>query len=99
MTGHDREQFARVSKILGPVILQFYAGRGMVRFTSDELLEYCRAKLTKVAPESPTRIMRDLKQSGELNYHVIDRSRGLYEFRPLNEPAPVNPQLDLLEEL
>jgi len=95
---HDTEQFVRVSKILGPVILRFHAERGMARFTSDELLEYCRQAVIKVAPESPGRIMRDLKEHKKLNYRVIDRSKGLYEFRPLDEPTPPDPQLDLLED-
>ena len=48
------------------------------RFYAEDLRKSVLAKF-KVAPDSPGRILRDLRQSGELDYCIVNRRQSLYE--------------------
>jgi len=41
----------------------------------------------KIAPDSPGRILRQLRQEGELNYEVLSRHESLYKILPVQRPA------------
>lgn len=48
----------------------------------SELSEYVKAQ-TGCNPNSPDRILRDLRQHGVLNYEVVSRTRSEYRSLPL----------------
>lgn len=39
-----------------------------------------------VAPASPDRILRDLRQKGRVNYIVVSRAKSLYRSLPMTQP-------------
>ena len=94
---HDTDEFYRVYKDISPVILEFFANKGFVEFTSNELLDYVKKTHPTVAPESPTRIMRALRSEGAINYRSVKRAKALYLILPLGAPRKEPPrQLELL---
>jgi hypothetical protein len=97
MPEHDTDEYYRVYKDISPAILDFFANKGFVEFTSNELLAHVRKTHPTVAPESPTRIMRGLRSEGEINYESIKRAKALYRILPVGAPAEEDPQLDLLD--
>lgn len=48
------------------------------RFYAEDLRKSVLAKF-KVAPDSPGRVLRDLRQSGELDYVIESRRQSLYK--------------------
>lgn len=76
------EQQANIERVhhkIAPAILAFFAlhGRGST-FRVDELRMFINAKFPSVAPDSAGRIMRDLRERGEIDYDVINRRQSLY---------------------
>jgi hypothetical protein len=67
----------RVSARIRPAVKEFCLSRIGQQFHVEELTSYVRAKTT-VAPGSPDRILRDLRQQGEIDYEVVSRSKSLY---------------------
>jgi hypothetical protein len=54
----------------------------------EELRRFVQAQMKgKVAPGSPERILRQLRQQGELNYKVVSRRQSLYKVVPVERPA------------
>lgn len=49
------------------------------RFVFDKVNGY-------VAPASPDRILRDLRQKGRVNYVVVSRAKSLYRSLPMTQP-------------
>ena len=47
-------------------------------FLMSQLLTYVRSKVSNLAPDSPGRILRDLRQKGVLDYRVVDRKNSHY---------------------
>jgi uncharacterized membrane protein YvbJ len=77
-------QLERVTKAIKNAILAFFAERvetGESKFYADDLRMYVETHLEDhpVAPGSPDRVMRHLRQHGELNYRVLSRPSSLYE--------------------
>lgn len=71
-------ELARCRSAVAPVILDFWKSRGIgAQFHMSELTEFVRRR-TPIAPDSAGRILRDMRQAGEINYRVIDRRRSLY---------------------
>ncbi len=61
-------------------ILRFFAMRreeGRLYFYAHDLRRYVAHQIT-VAPGTPDRILRMLRQNGALNYHVVDRAQSYY---------------------
>lgn len=48
-------------------------------FHMADLLAYVRERVPDTAPDSAGRILRDLRQKGEIDYMVLDRRASLYE--------------------
>ena len=72
-------QLERARAAISDHILHFCAVRlqsGGV-FRMDELRQYVAAHVP-VAPDSPGRILRDLRRSGEVDYQVAERQGSLY---------------------
>ena len=74
----QREHLDRVRGRIGPAVLEFCEGfpRGSV-FHMEALVRFIRAKLG-IAPDSPSRILRSLRQDGHIGYTVINRRQSLY---------------------
>ena len=75
-------QLSRVQQRIAPIILDFYAYRLFRNpyFHMNELFAYVE-KNTLIAPASPDRILRALRQEGKLDYIVVDRRASYYLLR------------------
>lgn len=74
----QHENIERVSARIGRWVLDWCVV-GKV-FHMEDLVRYVEVRLDEpVAPDSPGRIMRDLRQKGVLNYEVLSRSQSLYK--------------------
>lgn len=76
------QNLKRVKSKTAVAILQFFDTLEVgSEFHAQELRDFV-AKLVpvapRVAPASPDRILRDMRQRGELNYEVVSRSKSLY---------------------
>lgn len=79
--GEQTAQLERVSSRIGKSVLAFC--RAALRdaydasFTMQDLTEWVRRE-TGVAPDSPGRILRDLRQRRLIDYEVTSRAQSLY---------------------
>ena len=69
----------RVRSRIAQAIVTFCDWHSM--FYMQELLNYVEAT-TQVAPDSPGRILRDLRQKGLIDYVVLNRRQSLYQVLP-----------------
>ena len=87
----DPQERARVRSRIGALIMEFCTERVKHfegTFFMEELRVYIDRKLAGcIAPDSPGRILRQLRQKGELNYIVLFRSQSLYRVVPVERPA------------
>ncbi|MCB7130325.1 MAG: hypothetical protein J3T61_12400 [Candidatus Brocadiales bacterium] len=84
--GSDRQERERVRSRIGSLILEFC--RQNKTFFMEELRSYVGRNLVGcIAPDSPGRILRQLRQQGELNYKVVLRRQSLYRVVPVERPA------------
>jgi hypothetical protein len=67
----------RVQNSIGDVVLNFV--RNNRCFNAEALRNDVEAEVGHVAPNSPYRIMYELKRQGKINYRVLSRSRSEYE--------------------
>lgn len=75
-----QENFQRVKDRIGELIIQFCATRSS--FHMEDLRRYVEANIGEsIAPDSPGRILRGLRQRGQINYRVASRSQSLYEIQ------------------
>lgn len=64
--------------------MRYYAD-GPRHFHNQDLLVYVRTHIGEaIAPDSPGRILRELRQRRQLNYRVVNRRASQYEFLPLD---------------
>lgn len=89
----DREERARVRSRIGSLILEFYEFRLHINATDfhmEDLKRFVenRAPYSRIAPDSPGRILRQLRQEGHLNYKVISRRQSLYRVVPVEKELP-----------
>ncbi len=76
----NAEHIERVSDKIAQFILDFFDDRVRMRrdiFHMQELLNYVQARV-KVAPDSPGRILRDLRSRGLVRYLVLSRKHSRY---------------------
>jgi hypothetical protein len=57
------------------------------RFFMTELTTFVRNRIG-IAPDSPGRILRSLRQDGSIDYDVINRRASLYELTAVKPPVP-----------
>lgn len=82
-------EFKRVRAAIGERIKVFIAQRlasGVTQFHAQDLRDFVAA-VHPTAPASADRILRALRQDGELAYTVVSRSKSLYEALPLPSKA------------
>lgn len=81
------ENLERVSHRIRGAIVFWYGEHeriGVLTFHVEELREFVTQVVGEVAPGSPDRVMRDLRQKGEIGYRVLSRSESWYEIIPKN---------------
>ena len=77
------EHLSRVNERIAEAILAFCLAR--TEWFADELRAFVIEHCGKVAPGSPDRVLRDLRQRRMLDYRCVDRAASLYrrcETRP-----------------
>lgn len=82
----QRENIERVSTQIAGYVTKFIDAHLDKEFRVEELHKYVASELDGyVAPGSPDRIMRLLKQQGRVDYIVLNRRRSLYKAIPITE--------------
>lgn len=76
-SGEQAEQLRRVAKRIATAIREFCGAHK--RFHADELRAHVARETGVAAPASADRVMRDMRQSGEIDYRVLSRRDSLYE--------------------
>lgn len=71
---------------MAQVITAFITSRSGQEFHASEIRNACALALgfTNVAPGSPDRVMRDLRQRNRINYELLNRAKSLYRALPLD---------------
>jgi hypothetical protein len=87
------EERSRVFSRIAPIILAFKDERPTGMFHAEDLRDYVIERVPDIAPDSPGRILRELRLLGRLDYVVINRRQSLYQFRAIPPPEPP-PQAD-----
>jgi hypothetical protein len=77
----DPVERSRVRATIEPLVMTFYVEHAGQPFHIEELRSYVRSFTVNIAPDSPGRILRVLRQEGKLNYVVLNRRQSLYQFR------------------
>lgn len=78
----QREHLERVGDNLAGPILLFCRQRlwgGRPQFHMEDLRNHLRASGIAFAPDSPSRILRELRLAGRIDYRVVNRRASLYE--------------------
>ena len=87
----QRENIERVTDAIANHVTAFLNARLNQEFHVEDLRRYVYENVKGyVAPASPDRILRDLRQRKQVNYEVVSRSKSLY--RAL-QPEPVQKSL------
>jgi hypothetical protein len=83
----DSQHLQRVNDRIGPAVVRFCRGRVGRTFHSIDLLHYVRVLDPTVAPDSPSRILRDLRQRGAVDYQLVDRQASQYRVTAVKPEA------------
>ena len=78
----QQKHLERVSAKIAPVILEFCSWlleRGLTTFHMEHLRKFVIKRVPEIAPDSPSRILRDLRLRGRLDYKIVSRKDSLYE--------------------
>jgi hypothetical protein len=86
------EDRGRVYGMIAPLILQFYRDNAGRSFHVEQLRCFVRDRAPGIAPDSPGRILRELRLEGKIDYVVLNRRQSLYQFR--NRPISFFRQKD-----
>ena len=81
MQSEQAQELERVSRRIGGSILAFcddLVASGRAAFHVQELESYVRDQVPEMAPGSPCRILRDLRQRGVIDYKVESRRGSRY---------------------
>jgi hypothetical protein len=77
----DKEERARVYGKIAPVILAYARDHAGQTFHVEQLRRHVLGHAPEIAPDSPGRILRELRLARKLNYVVLNRRQSLYQFR------------------
>lgn len=84
----QRANIERVSDAIAALVTKFLREHLNQEFHVETLREYVYQHVNGyVAPASPDRILRALRQRGTVNYTVVSRSKSLYRSLPV-APQP-----------
>jgi len=74
----QREHLQRVASKTSAAIAEFFAKLDVgADFRAQELRDHVAAQV-QTAPASPDRVMRKMRQDGEINYEFVNRRGSLY---------------------
>ncbi len=76
-------ELGRVQSNIGSAVLTFCEEHYGRTFHDADLVAYVASKGIPASPSSPTRILRQLKKAGEINYSLVSRSKSLYKVEAL----------------
>ena len=68
----------RVADNIGALVVEFCRERVGVMFYAVELRAYVTRVCPSIAPESPGRVLRELKARGVVRYELVSRAQSLY---------------------
>jgi hypothetical protein len=77
------EELARVFDKVAGSIMRFRKNNPSDIFHVEDLRQFVLTEHATIAPDSPGRILRDMRQHGMINYVVLNRRNSLYQFQPL----------------
>lgn len=80
----DSEQgahLARVGKKIAPFIVEFFHRNAGAQFHMEDLRHYVQERAPAISPDSPSRVMRDLKAKSVIDYVLLSRRDSLYQVR------------------
>lgn len=72
------DQLGRVRDKIAPTVIRFCRKRIGRTFIASELLAYVRVLHPEVAPDSPSRILRLLREAGTVSYALVSRRDSKY---------------------
>jgi hypothetical protein len=89
MSKHDDapDERDRVYSRIAPLIMDYANDRRGHAFHAEELRRYVLDREPAIAPDSPGRILRELRLKKRLNYVVINRRNSLYLFKAVDALA------------
>lgn len=64
--------------MLAATVVRFLRSRVGKTFRASELLRYCTVLQPDIAPDSPSRIMRDLRLTRLIDYTLVSRQGSQY---------------------
>lgn len=91
MSNDSPENRARVYAKIAPLVWEFYLDNAGAAFHAEELRTFVRDRAPEIAPDSPGRILREMRLQGRLHYVVINRRSSLYQFREHGYQHPETP--------
>lgn len=74
------EERQRVYARIAPVIMAYHKINPGAEFHVEELRRFVLEAAPGIAPDSPGRILRQLRLQGRLDYVVVNRRASLYRF-------------------
>jgi hypothetical protein len=80
----------RVAAHIGGIILSFCKdkiSKGTPYFHAAELRDHVAKVAPWVAPDSPSRILRDLRQRGAVKYKLVSRAKSFYRLTSVRRRA------------
>lgn len=80
----QEENIVRVRQKIGDIIIAFWRERLLINrpdFRANELSEYMNAQIPNTTFDSASRILRDLRQRGLIDYEVVSRKDSLYRLK------------------
>lgn len=82
------KELKRVSENIASIITAYVNGKAATsnpEFNASDVRNACTLKLgfSNVAPGSPDRVMRDLRQCNKINYVLVNRAKSLYRALPV----------------
>ena len=84
------DELNRVKINIGDAVAIFVKRRLNEEFTAKELYAFVSERVDNLAPDSPNRVMRDLRKRGVINYEVISRRESRYRSIPAAIRADVD---------
>lgn len=74
----QQHHLTRVTNNIGATVIKFCRRHKGRQFTGDCLRAYVSLRHLYIAPESPGRILRELKKRGVVDYELVSRAKSLY---------------------
>jgi len=91
MSNND-EEFERVHEKIKAAIMDFHEIHRGAQFHVEQLRRFVLQQIPAIAPDSPGRILRALRQEGRLDYVILNRRASLYQFKEQTPPPSVDEQ-------